>query len=228
MQIERPKVTSLITIQEKIGARIAEHRKALGLTMKALAERTENLKPSRINNWERGVRTPGPEEAIQLAKALEISPAYLLGLTDNAEIGVPSKMPGLLTTVPILDYQEACNPKKALQNSHIDYIPLSNELKGKISTKTFALRIKDDSMNPLLKVNDIVILDGETEPKPGDIVAAQIKGENEIIVRQYKQISYTGSFELNPINTNWAKVTVDTEDSGVVIAIVLEIRKFFS
>lgn len=213
-------------IQDKIGARIATARKALGLSMKALAERTESLKPSRINNWERGVRTPGPEEAIQLAKALEISPAYLLGLTDHAEIGASSKIPGLLTTVPILDYQEACNPKKALQNSHIDYMPLSNELKGRISTKTFALRIKDDSMNPMLKVNDIVIFDGEAEPKPGDIVAAQVKGENEIIVRQYKQISYSGSFELSPLNENWAKVTIDNKDDGSIIAVMLETRHY--
>ncbi|VEB33681.1 helix-turn-helix domain-containing protein [Legionella cherrii] len=46
------------------------------LTRKALAELTKNLKVSRINNYERGERTPGPDEIKQLAHALEVAPAF--------------------------------------------------------------------------------------------------------------------------------------------------------
>ena len=51
-----------MNIKEKIGQRIMTERKAKGLTRKALAELTDDLKQSRINNWEHGTRTPGPEE----------------------------------------------------------------------------------------------------------------------------------------------------------------------
>ncbi len=47
----------MMNIKEEIGARIFQERQAKGLTRKALAELTDDLKPSRINNWERGLRT---------------------------------------------------------------------------------------------------------------------------------------------------------------------------
>ena len=74
-----------MSIKEKIGQRILDERKAKGLTRKALAELTGELKVSRINNYERGDRTPGPTEIKLLADALEVSPSYLMCLTDSRE-----------------------------------------------------------------------------------------------------------------------------------------------
>ncbi len=220
-------MTDLTTIQEKIGARIAESRKALGLTMKALAERTENLKPSRINNWERGARTPGPEEAVQLAKALEISPGYLLGLTDDITAGLKPNVPGFLQSIPLFNFDEACNLTDDLyENSH-SYIPLGKELEGKASEKAFALKIKDDSMSPGLKPADIVIVEISGQPNPGDLVVAKIARENEAIVRQYKQTSYSGSFELIATNPNWPQAAVNSTDDGSIIGILIEARHYF-
>ena len=70
-------------IKKEIGQRIYEARKGKGLTRKALAELTDDLKPSRISNWEYGMRTPGPEEVKQLSKALDVSPAFLMCLTEK-------------------------------------------------------------------------------------------------------------------------------------------------
>lgn len=47
-----------MSIKEKIGLRIKQERMSKKLTMKALAELTDNLNISRINNYERGERTP--------------------------------------------------------------------------------------------------------------------------------------------------------------------------
>ena len=68
------------TIKEKIGQRIYEARKAKGLSQQGLANLTTDLKQSRINNWENGLRTPGPEEIKQLANALEVPAAFLMCL----------------------------------------------------------------------------------------------------------------------------------------------------
>lgn len=51
-----------MSIREKIGKRIHEARKAKGLTRQALADLTDDIKPSRINNWEHGTRMPGPKK----------------------------------------------------------------------------------------------------------------------------------------------------------------------
>lgn len=65
-----------------IGSRISQARKANGLTIKILAERT-GLGPARIGNWEQGTRSPGPEEVIILSKELQVAASWLLCLTDD-------------------------------------------------------------------------------------------------------------------------------------------------
>ncbi|HFC9291575.1 TPA: helix-turn-helix domain-containing protein [Legionella pneumophila] len=65
-----------------IGSRITQARKANGLTIKVLAERT-GLGAARIGNWEQGTRSPGPEEAKTLSKDLRVAASWLLCLTDD-------------------------------------------------------------------------------------------------------------------------------------------------
>ncbi len=57
-------------------------RKANGLTIKILAERT-GLGAARIGNWEQGTRSPGPEEAMVLSKELRVAASWLLCLTND-------------------------------------------------------------------------------------------------------------------------------------------------
>ncbi|HFL2713435.1 TPA: helix-turn-helix domain-containing protein [Legionella pneumophila] len=65
-----------------IGSRITQARKANGLTIKVLAERT-GLGAARIGNWEQGTRSPGPEEAKVLSKELQVSASWLLGISND-------------------------------------------------------------------------------------------------------------------------------------------------
>ena len=69
-------------MKKMIGSRIAQARKANGLTIKELAEKT-GLSASRIGNWEQGTRSPGPSETKLLAEVLNIAGAWLLCLTDD-------------------------------------------------------------------------------------------------------------------------------------------------
>lgn len=65
-----------------IGIRITHARKANGLTIKILAERT-GLGAARIGNWEQGTRAPGPEEALILSRELQVAASWLLCLTND-------------------------------------------------------------------------------------------------------------------------------------------------
>jgi len=65
-----------------IGSRITQARKANGLTIKALAEKT-NLGVARVGNWEQGTRSPGAAETKLLSDALNVAGAWLLCLTDD-------------------------------------------------------------------------------------------------------------------------------------------------
>lgn len=68
----------------EIGRRIKKARRDAGLTLKELGERLD-WSISRLSNYEQGRRTPGPGEALRLARATNVSPSWLLCL-DNAGI----------------------------------------------------------------------------------------------------------------------------------------------
>ncbi|CBJ13310.1 putative phage repressor [Legionella longbeachae NSW150] len=205
-----------MNIKKKIGQRIMIERKAKGLTRKALAELTGELKISRINNYERGDRTPGPTEIKLLADVLEVSASYLMCLTDNRE-GKITKSPGMGALIPVLDYKQAADLDNCIQkikedvDTRVEFIPVSSVVSDSIGKNAFALQIKDESMVPEFRINDILILDPETSPKPGDFVVALIEGEQEVIIRKYKQLSASKEaqqFELIALNEDWADIRV--------------------
>lgn len=205
-----------MNIKEKIGQRIMSERKAKGLTRKALAELTSELKISRINNYERGDRTPGPTEIKLLADALEVSASYLMCLTDNRE-GKMTKSLGMGALIPVFDYKQATNPAACIQKIKEDvdtkvlFVPVSTAVSDSIGKNAFALQIKDESMMPEFRINDVIIVDPDTNPKPGDFVVALIEGEQEVIVRKYKQLSASKEveqFELIALNGDWADIRV--------------------
>ena len=63
------------------GQQIAERRKALGMTQKALAEKL-HVTDKAVSKWERGINFPDLGLMESLANVLETTPACLLGLED--------------------------------------------------------------------------------------------------------------------------------------------------
>lgn len=206
---------NFMNIKEKIGQRILLERQSMDLSRKGLAELTDDLNQSRINNYERGDRTPGPQEIKQLAKALDVSPAYLMCLTDDKYSDKPKKIPGLGRMLLVLDHNQACDPKQyisSIKNNNTfngSFIPITPELAVRVSESAFALYMQDDSMAPELKIQDLLIVDPEALPNPGDIVLAKLRDADKVIVRRYKQLSAANSlaeYELLAINDNWPKI----------------------
>ena len=64
--------------------RIRQLRKELHLTQKQLADKI-NVSSQVISNWERGYTEIGKEDLKELAKALDCSTDYIIGISDNKE-----------------------------------------------------------------------------------------------------------------------------------------------
>ncbi|MBA2649681.1 MAG: LexA family transcriptional regulator [Legionella sp.] len=220
-----------MNIKEKIGQRILQERKTKGLSRKDLGELTDDLNQSRINNYERGDRTPGPQEIKQLAKALDVSPAYLMCLTDDKQSDKPKKIPGLGAILPVLDHKQACDPKQHISNIKNDlitpklsFIPITSELAARVSGSAFALYMQDDSMAPELKLHDLLIVDPDATPNPGDLVLAKLKDAQSVIVRRYKQLSVANTmeeYELVAINDNWPNINSKTTSINNIIGSIM-------
>lgn len=225
-----------MNIKEKIGQRILTARKAKQLTRKALAELTYDLKPSAINNWERGDRTPGPEEVKQLSEALDVSAAYLMCLTNQATDDPLKAIPGFGALVPLLNQNQAANYSSIIkevdytsEHSELTFVPLSQEISKFLSKQAFAIKMQDESMVPELKLNDILIVDTDKLSQPGQFVIASLTG-GEVLVRRYKQTSASSSdsqFELLATNKHWADVKSDRQCKiiGTVCGLIRGIKQ---
>ena len=75
----------------RIGERIAERRKAKGLSQGALAERAGLSQPT-IGKLESGISS-GSSFMHRIARELDTTPAYLAGETDNPALDAPSPPP---------------------------------------------------------------------------------------------------------------------------------------
>jgi SOS-response transcriptional repressor LexA len=211
-----------LNIKKEIGKRILEARKAKGLTLKALGELAGNLKQTRLTNWEQGTRAPGPEEIKLLAQALEVSPAFLMCLSDEKQLKQTKSFNQL---IPLLDHSQACNAKVHIdairdqeRSDDIVFISVSTALLPDLSDDAFALKMTDESMMPEFRANDVLVIDPNISPKPGDFLVVTVAGKNEVIVCQYRKLSYTSSeFELLTLNDNWPNIKVG---DGVEIEII--------
>ena len=202
-------------IKKLIGQRIQVERKAKGLTQAKLAELAGGLKQPRVNNWEQGIRTPGPEEIKQLAKVLEVSPAFLMCLTDRKQPH-PLDKNYVGALIPLLSSEQLDNPQHWIQSiregeydGEITFIPITIELAKMIGDNAFALKMEDESMEPELKPHDVLIINPDATPKPGNFVVVKSDDNPEVIIRRYKQLSISKStqqFELLATNKNWPDI----------------------
>ena len=216
-----------LNIKKEIGKRIYESRKAKGLTLKELGALAGNFKQTRLTNWEQGIRAPGPEEIKQLAQALEVSPAFLMCLSDENQTK-NTKNPSQL--IPLLDHRQACDAplhinaiREHKQSDDVVYISVSAVLLPELSVDAFALKMADESMMPEIRVNDVLVIDPSISPAPGDYVVVKMANKPETIVCLYKKLSYTSpEFELVTLNENWPNVK---ETESLEIEIIGKVRQ---
>ncbi|HHS8321926.1 TPA: helix-turn-helix domain-containing protein [Legionella anisa] len=216
-----------LNIKKEIGKRILETRKAKGFTLKVLGELAGGLKQTRLTNWEQGVRTPGPEEIKQLAQALDVSPAYLMCLSDEKQFN-ETRNPSQL--IPLLSDQLAWDEKLHVNNNQeiyqkdiVGFLSVSPALVPELSLDAFALKMLNDSMVPEFRINDVLVIDPSITPEPGNYVAVKIQNKLGIIICQYKKLSYTSpEFELLTLNDNWPNIKVSNDLEGKIIGVVVQ------
>lgn len=218
-----------MNIKQEIGKRIAISRKAAGLTIKELADMTRSLKAARIGNWEQGTRSPGPTEALQLAEALKVDPAYLLCLSNikNPYQYFEKKF------IPILSLSEAIHFKEHIGKNFLENIENVDHLVLDQSGKSpaFAIKIDDQSMSSEFAVGDIVIIDTQKKPSPGNYVLVQLKDHDKVLLRKYRLLKgdatqKQSSFELIPLNPDWPILVVKDSKNCRILGVCVEHRRY--
>lgn len=217
-------------LRTTIGNRITQARKQMGITIKELAARTGSLSAARISNWEQGTRSPGPAEAKQLSEQLNVSASYLLCLTDNLAGELVQRTQSKFCYIPILSLKDIPHAKEILSTKEavevnqtivIDECNTSYNDEGVL----FAARVEDTSMQPQFNPRDMIIVNTQLAPNPGDYVLAYLVGKKQVVLRKYSEADNC-LFQLLVHNELWANINVQQQSEVQLVGVVVESRQY--
>lgn len=224
-------------MKQMIGLRIRASREAKGMTLKDLAARTKNLSASRISNYEQGLRTPGPEEIVELASALGESAPYLMALESRSLHGIAEPLatydlnviaaPIATRRVPLISWVQAGNWCPVADPYPPGAADAYVSVDIRVSDGAFALTVRGDSMlNPNtgegFPEGCIIVVDPGVEHQNGHYVVVRLDDSDEAT---FKQLVIDGSKRyLRPLNPRYPIIEINGNASicGVVKKMIIE------
>lgn len=194
-----------------LAERVRTRRLELGMTQQQAAEKAGITQQS----WAsiEFAKTVKPRNIIGISQALKCDPAWLMSGGNFQRLNEVNTR-----KIPVISYVQAGalateNPIKAFDGD-FEYVMTDMDW----SEFTFALKIAGDSMEPEFREGDVIIVDPEIEPCPGEFVVAA-NGEHEATFKKFRPTSmgFNGSqqFELVPLNPDYP--TIDSRDCRVSI-----------
>lgn len=193
-----------------------------------------------ISKWESGLNQPKGRYLNDLATALGVTVDWLL--TGDGEVRgqpTPEVMPGYHnvepavipqgTRVPVLSYVQAghwhemCEQATAF-DGNVEYVTAGVD----VGPCGFGLWLRGKSMEPFFKEGDLIIVDPEEAPQPGDFVVAK-NGSEEATFKKYRPrgIDESGQevFELVPLNDDYPTMHSDRQHIQI-IGVMVEHRSY--
>lgn len=171
-----------------MGERIRQLRIANGLTQEELGKYI-GVQKSAIRKYEKGEVKNMKRTSIQtLSNLFKVSPSYLMCLEEEENI---LNKESTTTNIPLLsDYTDH------LEMSIKKYFIKNISINESLPPKTFALKINDNSMLPLLGIGDIAIITEEFNFESGQ--TCLILTNNIVMIR--KVIKTEDFYELQAMN----------------------------
>lgn len=209
--------------------RIRELRKKHGLTQQKLGELI-GVKKSSISQWENDEHSPSGDNLAQLSKVFGVSAHWLATGKGSPELSnvEPAVIPQG-NRVPILSYVQAGNWREMCEQAtafdgNVEYVSAG----GETGPYGFGLWLRGDSMVPLFKEGDLIIVDPDESPQPGDYVVAK-NGSDEATFKKYRPrgIDENGQevFELVPLNDDYPTMHSDRQHIQI-IGVMVEHRSY--
>ncbi|MFM4981466.1 LexA family protein [Aeromonas caviae] len=223
----------------QINDRISARRRALSLSQVALAKKI-GVTGVAVGKWESGLNQPKGRYLNDLAAALGVTVDWLL--TGDGEArgqSAPEVMPGYHnvepavipqgTRVPVLSYVQAghwhemCEQATAF-DGNVEYVTAGVD----VGPCGFGLWLRGQSMEPFFKEGDLIIVDPDEAPQPGDFVVAK-NGSEEATFKKYRPrgIDESGQevFELVPLNDDYPTMHSDRQHIQI-IGVMVEHRSY--
>ena len=203
-------------------------RKALMLrdmSQQDLADIT-GIPKSSISQYISGYTKPKADRIYLMAKALSVKEAWLLGYDVDMERDVSPHIPtehGV--KIPVLGHVAAGIPISAIEDI-LDWEEISQESAN--TGQYFGLQIKGDSMEPRILDGDVVIVRSQPTAETGDIVIAQVNGDEATCKKLLMQSDGLSLLSFNTKYDPMVFTAAEVESKPVrIIGKVIELRAKF-
>jgi repressor LexA len=199
--------------------KIKELRKEKGLTLDKLSQIT-NIAPNTLNQYELGKREPSFEIVKLLADTFNVSIDYMLG---RGEKNIGEKKSS--TKIPVLGTIPAGIPIEAVEEV-VDYEEISEDMATR--GEFFALKVKGDSMSPLINDGDVVIIKKQDDAESGKICVVMINGFDATLKEIKKEENGLWVLPKNPYSDFSPRFFTNEEINKTpikVIGVAVEIRR---
>lgn len=194
--------------------RIFQKKSELNLSYQDMSEKT-GLSKSTLQRYITGdIRNLGLDKLEILAKALDVTPSYLMGWEDENKDPILENIPGIITPVqmkriPILG-TIACGDPIFAQENYDGYFMIDKNL----PEADFILRAKGDSMiEAHIFDGDLVFLKKTNDVDNGQIAAVLI--DDEATLKRVNK--YEDTVVLQPCNKNYKPIIVQDKDEKQVL-----------
>lgn len=197
--------------------RIKELRLLKDLQQKTLAEKL-GVRQATVSDWETGRVDPNPKQRAKLAKTFGVTEAELFGIVSQISEDYE------ISKIPLISWVHA-NQFSQIE----DIFPVGvsdtyvySTAKGK---NMFALKIKNDCMEPEFYDGDIVIVKPNLNINNNDFVIIRDTKSNEATFKQYKK--YDKQIILHPLNPKYKDIELDHSDRYEIVGKIVEkVKKY--
>ena len=208
---------------KSIGSKIRGLRERAGLTQTALGKAV-GVSKAAVSQWESDETTPTGPNLVKCAAILEVTAESLTRTNSaNVETITPPFHP-----IPLIDYIQAgqwAEIADAYQRGDGEEM-LSTS--GPCGPHTFGLCVKGRSMEPDYLEGDIIIVDPDVRPDPGDFVVAKLDGTEETTFKKYRPRGHDSAgvevIDLVPLNEDFPIITLNAKAPGRIIGTIIEHR----
>lgn len=186
-----------MSITIKIGERIRTARKKKGITSKSMAEAV-NMSTQVVSHWENGRRVPTLDAIIALSEILEVPAGYLLCIDEDQSKPKLKKIP--------LHDTDSFFEKSAL-NELVVPTTMINDTTGLI-----AIKLTDNSMEPLFRKGDIIIINTKKSLYDRALVLIQINKTKQVLLRKCiinNSDAKSPCISFNPYNDTYESISHD-------------------
>lgn len=201
----------------------------------ALSEKT-GISKSSLSEYLSGKYEAKQNGIYLLAKALNVSEAWLMGCDVPMEREIDNSLLNKIGSIPLSGENMFKIPILGTVKAGYDYLAEENII-GTIKVQTelikdgseyFALKVKGDSMQPVLYEDDIVIIKRQDDCEDGQIAVVLINGDEATIKKVKKS---TNGIWLQPFNNNYEPLVFTNDEIEnipvKIIGIVKQLQREF-